>query len=140
MISRTSLYAVRAVVALAKLPQGKFAGAAYIARSVGAPENYLGKLLKTLAKAGLVESQKGLGGGFRLASEPQLISLYDVVEPIDQISRWSSCILGHNECSDEAGCPMHEQWKKVRGNYLRMLATTTIGQLAAKGEPVLQRR
>jgi len=135
MISRTGLYAVRAVVALAKLDQGKYAGAAFIARTVGAPENYLGKLLKVLAKEGLVESQKGLGGGFRLAREPRLITLFDIVEPLEQISRWSGCILGRNECSDEGGCAIHEQWKKVRGAYMRMLNTTTIAQLAARGEP-----
>jgi Rrf2 family protein len=135
VISKTGLYAVRAVVALAKLEPGKYAGAAYIARAVGAPENYLGKLLKTLAKEGLVESQKGLGGGFRLARDPREISLFDVVEPIEQVSRWSGCILGRSECSDEAGCPIHEQWKKVRAGYMRMLTMTTIAQLAAKGEP-----
>jgi Rrf2 family protein len=135
VISRTGLYAVRAMVALAKLAPGKFGGAAYIARTVGAPENYLGKLLKILAREGLVESQKGLGGGFRLARDPRQISLFDVVEPIEQLSRWSGCILGRNECSDDNSCPIHEQWKKVRGNYMRMLTTTTIAQLAAKGEP-----
>jgi Rrf2 family protein len=127
------------MAALAKLEPGKYAGAAYIARAVGAPENYLGKLLKVLAKEGLVESQKGLGGGFRLAREPKQISLFDVVEPIEQVSRWSGCILGRSECSDDTGCPIHEQWKKVRAGYMRMLTTTTLAQLAAKGEPAAQK-
>jgi Rrf2 family protein len=96
VISRTGLYAVRAIVALAKLPTGRFAGAASIARSVGAPQNYLGKLLKDLAREGLLESQKGLGGGFRLARDPKNITLFDVVEPIEQVSRWSGCILGRD--------------------------------------------
>jgi len=91
-----------------------------------------------LAREGLVESQKGLGGGFRLARDPREISLFDIVEPIEQVSRWSGCILGRSECSDEKSCPIHEQWKKVRAGYMRMLTATSISQLAAKGEPVPQ--
>ena len=73
MLSKTGLHAVRAVVALAKLPAGAFAGAARIAQEIGAPHNYLAKL-KSLAEHGLLESQKGLGGGFRLARNPHEVS------------------------------------------------------------------
>ena len=59
MISKTGIHAVRAVVALSELPEGAFAGAADIASRIGAPPNYLGKLLKNLAGEGLLESQKG---------------------------------------------------------------------------------
>jgi Rrf2 family protein len=135
VLSKTGLHAVRAVVALAKLPEGAYAGAARIAQEIGAPPNYLGKLLKALAEEGLLESQKGLGGGFRLGRAPQAISLFDVVEPIEQISRWSGCILGRPECSEIAPCAIHDRWKAVRDAYLRMLQHTTIAELVAKGEP-----
>jgi DNA-binding IscR family transcriptional regulator len=71
MLSKTGLHAVRALVALARLPEGCYAGAARIAQDIGAPQNYLSKLLKALAEEGLVESQKGLGrrrGGSRSCS------------------------------------------------------------------------
>src|SRR5262249_13140948 len=135
VLSKTGLHAVRAVVALARLPEGAYAGAARIAHEIGAPQNYLGKLLKSLAEEGLLESQKGLGGGFRLARAPQDISLFDVVEPIEHISRWSGCILGRPECSEANPCAIHTRWKAVRDTYLRMLQRTTVAELAAKGEP-----
>jgi Rrf2 family protein len=135
VLSKTGLHAVRAIVALAKLPDGVYAGAARIAQEIGAPQNYLGKLLKALAEGGLVESQKGLGGGFRLARDPQEISLLDVIEPIEHISRWSGCILGRPECSEINPCAIHQRWKAVRDGYLRMLQRTTIAELVAKGEP-----
>src|SRR6516165_6450955 len=138
MLSKTGLHAVRAIVALAKLPDGAYAGAARIAQEIGAPQNYLGKLLKALAEEGLVESQKGLGGGFRLARDARQISLLDVVEPIEQVSRWSRCVLGHRECSDEAPCAIHNRWKQVRTAYVRMLAQTSIADLLARGEPSLE--
>jgi Rrf2 family protein len=122
-------------VALAKLPEGAYAGAARIAQEIGAPQNYLGKLLKALGEEGVVESQKGLGGGFRLARDARQISLLDVVEPIEHISRWSGCILGRPQCSEADPCAIHDRWKAVRDAYLRMLQGTTIAELVAKGEP-----
>jgi Rrf2 family protein len=139
MLSKTGLHAVRAMVALARLPVGAYAGAARIAQEIGAPQNYLGKLLKALAEEGLAESQKGLGGGFRLARDPHAISLLDVVEPIEHISRWSGCILGRPECSEIEPCAMHQRWKAVRDAYLRMLERTTLAELVAKGEPAAVR-
>ncbi len=122
------------MVALARLPEGTYAGATSIAKEIGAPPNYLGKLLQSLAREGLVQSQKGLGGGFQLTRAPRAISLLDVVEPIEQVSRWSGCILGHPQCSDEVPCAIHDRWKNVRNAYLRLLQQTTIADLVAKGE------
>jgi Rrf2 family protein len=122
------------MVALARLPDGAYAGAGKIATEIGAPQNYLGKILQTLATAGLVTSQKGLGGGFRLAREAQHISLFDVVDPLEHLSRWAGCILGRPECSEVEPCAIHNRWKKVRQAYLDMLTQTTIANLVAKGE------
>ena len=137
MITKTGLHAVRAMAALARLPDGAYAGTAAIAREIDAPPNYLSKLLQNLARHGLVRSQKGLGGGFRLARDSRQISLLDVVEPIEQVSRWSGCVLGHRDCSDDAPCAIHDRWKQVRTAYLRMLGRTTIADLLANGEPAL---
>jgi Rrf2 family protein len=134
MLTRTGIHAIRAVVALARLPEGAYAGAARVAQEIGAPQNYLGKLLKTLADEGVVKSQKGLNGGFRLARPANKISLLDVVEPIERVSRWSGCVLGRPECSDRDPCAIHNRWKAVRDAYLGMLTRTTIGELVAKGE------
>jgi Rrf2 family iron-sulfur cluster assembly transcriptional regulator len=134
MITKTGMHAVRAMVVLAQLPEDAYAGAARIAREIGAPENYLGKLLQTLTHEGLVRSQKGLGGGFRLARNPKRISLFDVVDPIEHLHRWSECILGRAACSDAHPCTIHHRWKKVRNAYLDLLQKTTIADLVAKGE------
>jgi Rrf2 family protein len=122
------------MVALARLPEGEFAGAAKVAREIGAPPNYLSKLLQALTHEGLVRSQKGLGGGFRLARDSRRITLLDVVGPIERLQRWSGCILGRPECSDEAPCAIHNRWKAVRNAYLQMLERTTVADLVAKGE------
>lgn len=130
MMSRTGIHALTALTALAELPAGTYAGAADIAQRISAPRNYLGKLLKRLAEVGLLESQKGKGGGFRLARDPATITLYDVIEPIEHVSRWQGCFFGRVQCSDLAPCAVHQRWGKVRDQYLEFLRETTLADLA----------
>lgn len=137
MLTRTGLHAIRAMAVLGRLPAGTYAGAGHVAAEIGAPPNYLGKMLQSLARLGLVESQKGLGGGFRLAKPPREITLFDVVDPSEDFSRWSGCVLGRAECSDSNPCVVHERWKKVRTDYLNLLMRTTIADLVKSGEPAL---
>jgi Rrf2 family protein len=131
MITKTGVHAVSALAALAELRTGVFAGAGDIASAIGAPRNYLGKLLKTLADAGLVESQKGKGGGFRLTRSPTSISVFDAVEPIEHVSRWNGCFLGRGQCSEGAPCAIHGRWGRVRDVYLQFLKQTSIADLVA---------
>lgn len=130
MISKTGIHATLALALLAQLGPGEFAGASQIAKEVGAPPNYLGKLLKQLAEAGLLESQKGFGGGFRLAMSAGKITLYDIVEPLDKVSKWNGCFLGRAKCSEKSPCAVHHRWSKIREGYLKFLKETTIAELA----------
>jgi len=129
MISKTALHAVRATVALAERP-GEFQGAGSIAERIGAPQNYLGKLLQSLVQHGVVKSQKGMRGGFQLARSPDEITLLDIVEPVDHVSRWEGCFMGHSSCSADEPCSMHHRWAAVRNAYLTMLRESTLAEVA----------
>ena len=133
MISKTGKQAINAILRLAALPEGEFAGAKDIAKETGAPQNYLGKLLQLLSRHGLLLSQKGANGGFRLARKADKITLSDVVEPIDHISRRAGCIMGQSECTDENACALHNRWKSVRDTYIAFLNETTLADLIASG-------
>ena len=130
MISKTGIHALLALTRLARAEGGAYAGAAEVAEEIGAPRNYLGKLLKLLADRGLLESQKGKGGGFRLLRDPAAIRLIEVMEPIEKVSRWSGCFLRRGRCSEKNPCAVHDRWKKVREAYLRFLEETTVADLA----------
>jgi Rrf2 family iron-sulfur cluster assembly transcriptional regulator len=129
VVSKTALHAIRALCALAKLPEGERAGAASIAEVIGAPPNYLGKLLQGLSREGLVESKKGLNGGFRLKKPAKSIPLSAIVDPIDQIGRWSECLLGMSKCSNETPCAVHQRWGPLRDAYLALLNEVSIADL-----------
>ena len=129
MLSKTSAQVINAFVELAKLPNGECQGAASIAKKIKAPQNYLGKLLQNMSSKGLVVSQKGLGGGFRLSKDPKKIMLYDIVEPIDNVGLWKECALGQKKCSDASPCAVHVHWKAVRDVYYQFLQKTSIADL-----------
>lgn len=110
MISKTAEYALRAVVYLAAEMKdengGQLLTLGQIASGTQAPVGYLSKVLQQLAHAGIVTSQRGLGGGFRLARSPHQITVYDVVQPVDPIGRITVCPLGL-EAHSQALCPLH---------------------------------
>lgn len=136
MISKTAKHGIKALVDLAEHP-GEFQGTASIANRIDAPQNYLGKLLQLLTMSDLVHSQKGKGGGFQLARKPEDISLYDIVEPIDRVSKWEGCFMGTGACSSDSPCAMHDHWATVRDAYLDMLQSCTLADLLSGSAKVV---
>jgi Rrf2 family protein len=136
MITRTGEYALRALVHLARHPRREFVLARDLARAARVPANYLAKILQTLARAGLLESRKGLRGGFRVARPLHKINLLQVLDPLERVDRYEGCILGQPKCSDENACPLHKVWTEVTLAYAGSLKKMTLEDLAQvpKGE------
>jgi len=129
MIPLTGLYAIRALAVLGSSSAAGYIAAGRLARMVGAPPNYLGKLLQVLTRHGLVISQKGYSGGFRLARPAEQITLGEVVECLQPLDRWWGCMLGPKRCSEHQSCAVHEQWKRIRQEYLDLMWKTTVAQV-----------
>src|SRR2546421_8299201 len=86
MFSRTTEYAMRAVVYLAA--QGSEARTiGQIAEATRLHADYLSKVMQNLRKQGLVQSQRGLHGGFSLRVPTVELTVYDVVQAVDPIRR-----------------------------------------------------
>ena len=93
MFSQTAEYALRIVVFVGSL-RGESATTRQIAAATRVPAGYLSKILQSLGRAGLVRSQRGLGGGSVLARDAGQISIYDVVTAIAPLPRITTCPLG----------------------------------------------
>ena len=126
MISKSSKHAILALACLAKLPREEYAGANHIAEEIKAPKNYLGKILNKLVAEGYLESVKGYNGGFRLSKPASKISIYDIVDPIENLNKLNKCFLGVNKCSCRSTCAVHENWYKIRQDYMNFLKSTTL--------------
>lgn len=129
MISRTSEYAIRALAYLGTLEDRPWKLSREIASELGMPPPFLGKVLQTMAAVGIVESQRGRGGGFRLARPAHAVALIEIVEPIDHLGDRKMCVLGQKLCGDEHACPLHHAWKKTRETFLAALRKTTLADV-----------
>lgn len=129
-------YAIRAMVRLAiEDGDGQPFSAAGVAEAEQIPPFYLAKVLQDLGRAGLLKSARGRGGGFYLSRPAEEITLFEVVAAVEDPRRLETeCVLGIEECSDDAPCPMHETWKTFRDGALEALHTLTVARLVEELE------
>lgn len=102
-----------------------------IAEACDIPAPYLAKIINTLRRVGLVDTQRGVGGGVTLARPPESIALYSVAELLGDPICTKRCMLGVAECTDERACPAHRFWTVHRTEALEFLKKTTIADFAA---------
>jgi Rrf2 family protein len=135
MISKTAEYALRAVVVLADAGDDPVL-APRIAETTRVPLAYLSKVLQTLARAGLVVSQRGQGGGFALARPAAGITVLDVVEAVDPIARIESCPLALEAHAGRL-CPLHQRLDEAILSIRATFGATSIGELVTGDGAVL---
>ncbi len=127
MISQTAEYALRIVVWLASRHPDAHT-TREIAEATQIPPGYLAKVLQNLGRGGLVNSQRGLHGGFTLARDPAAITPLEVVNAIDPIRRLAGCPLGLEEHSDQL-CPLHRKLDDAMAHIEAALAASRISEL-----------
>jgi Rrf2 family protein len=128
--SKSSEYAIRALTRIAQQADGHtYQLARELADELDIPAPFLGKILQSLAAAGLLESQRGRNGGFRLAHPPEEVRLTRILEVLDNISEDRECILGQADCTDEHACPLHEFWKRTSEDFLERVRETSLSNL-----------
>ena len=133
MISQTTEYALRIIVYLASL-DGVAATTAQIASATRTPQGYLSKILRNLARGGLVQSQRGKHGGSTLARPPKRITVWDVVEVVDPIERIRTCPLGLKN-HGVALCPLHKRLDAAIASVEAAFRATTIAEVVADPSP-----
>ena len=129
MISQTSEYALRAVVWLAE-HRDRAQTTDEIARGMKIPAGYLSKVLQTLARARLVVSRRGLGGGFALTRLPSEIVPLDVINAVDPIKRIERCPLDKKAHADKL-CPLHARLAAAVETIEESFRSCTIEELCS---------
>ena len=129
-LSRTSEYALQALVHLAVQPTGRPVLNRDVARHLGVPAPYLTKVLKSLVQRGLVQSHKGRGGGYALQRAALDVSIREVVELVEGPAVFQGCLLGLKVCADATACPVHHAWSPLKAGLLGLLDRRTVGAMA----------
>ncbi len=127
MLTLTSEYALRAVVHLAQIGGGPVTTPS-IAERTKVPVGYLQKILRTLSRAGILDSQRGVGGGFLLARKPSDITVLDVLSASDDsIPRIRECPLG---IPDHVRlCALHRMLDEQLEHLERVFERTSIADI-----------
>ncbi|HTO02828.1 MAG TPA: Rrf2 family transcriptional regulator [Opitutus sp.] len=127
LISRTSEYALRAIIWLIHDP-ARSQTTKQIADGTRAPPDYISKVLQSLAKAGLVHSQRGLGGGFLFVGDPSAITVLDVINAVDPLECIHTCPLGLKGHGTNL-CPLHRGMNDVVRQMEKTFAETKLSEL-----------
>jgi Rrf2 family protein len=127
MLSQTVEYALRAVVFLAQEPQTPRT-TTQISEKVKVPLSYLRKIMQQLAKATIVESQRGKNGGFLLLSTPNTLTVLQVINAIDPIRPLDCCPLKENSTCTSL-CPLHSMLQRVGATLQQEFASVFLSDL-----------
>lgn len=108
--------------------------ATLLAEETGIPLPTVQKLVSRLSAAGLIESARGTGGGFRLSRPPASISLADIVEAVEGPIAMTACVdEGRHDCQIEENCRVKPHWNAVNGAVRGALAGVSLASLSAAG-------
>ena len=129
LLSQTGKYALRASIYLAEQGSDEPIPVGEIAAALDVPRNYLSKILHRMAREGILVSERGPRGGFRLATAPENLSVARVVDTVDPGLLDRKCLLGRAECSDLDPCPAHETWQDLAQRIERFLSGTSVADL-----------
>jgi Rrf2 family protein len=134
LISQTAEYAIRAMSAIATLPEGIKIRAADLGRATGIPTPYLSKILRRLVLAGLLDSQKGQGGGFSLARPAVEIPFINILKAVDAYPTDRRCAFGWGSCDRLSPCPLHGAWSRLNRQLRGWASDSNLAEVASAAE------
>ena len=130
-LSTKGRYAVMAMADLAARDTDKPVPLAAIAKSQNISQEYLEQLFARLRRAGLVESVRGPGGGYRLADDPEDVFIIEIIRAADEPLQVTRCADGDGVigCQNGEACITHELWSALSRQICSFLSHITLGDV-----------
>jgi Rrf2 family transcriptional regulator, cysteine metabolism repressor len=135
-LSLRSEYALRALLVLGRNHKQSVVRIQSISRQQNIPKRFLEQILNDLKSAGVVESKRGVAGGYRLARPPEEISLATVIRHIEGALAPVSCVSEqfYEKCScpDEMRCAIRSVMKEARDAVVKVVERLTVADLCGR--------
>jgi Rrf2 family protein len=137
-------YALRALLVLGRdyIEDDSVVSIQAISKQQNIPKRFLEQILNDLKSAGIVESKRGVAGGYRLRKAPQRISLADIIRhiegPLAPVSCVSEKFYEKCSCPDESRCAIRNVMKEVRQAIVTLMENTTLADLAERARKLEQ--
>jgi Rrf2 family protein len=129
-LSKKADYALIAMKHLATRPDSASASAREIAEQYDIPIELLAKVLQRLARRGLLTSQQGTRGGYRLSRPSSVISVADVIQAIDGPLTVTACSSDAENCGQYAKCSVRDPLWRIKDRIVAALATCSLEEMA----------
>ncbi len=127
-LSKMADYGTVVMTAMITEPE-RTRSAAEIAAAIHVPVPTVSKILKILARGGLVVSLRGAKGGYLLAHPANQISLVDIIHAMDGPIGMTECSVTPGLCSQESGCAVRANWQRINHAVLGVLREITLDQM-----------
>lgn len=129
-ITKTTDYGIVLLTHMAERPEHRF-NAPELAQDAQLPLPMVSKILKTLAREGLLASHRGATGGYALARPPEEIPVSQVIAALEGPIAITECIDDTpGECSQEAVCPLRSNWQLINGAIRHALDGIRLSHMA----------
>jgi FeS assembly SUF system regulator len=128
-ISKLTDYATLLLARLAQVPEA-CVPASQLAEATGLEVPTVSKVLKTLAKSDLVDSVRGVNGGYRLSRAPEQISVAAIVRAMEGPIALTECALEPGLCSHEVNCQLRGNWQRIGQAVEEALEALSLPDLA----------
>jgi len=139
-ITQEADYALRIVYQLAK--DGGQLDAGTIAGNAGVTDRFTVKILRKLVQSGMVRSQKGAAGGYRLAVPPDEINIRQVIEAIDGPLAISKCLDADYTCTrmgdEKSCCAFHCIFARLNDALAKQMETVTLDRVIGEDADITQ--
>ena|SRR5688572_2070806 len=129
-LSRLTDYGIMLSTLLARERNGAPRSARDIAQRSKLPQPTVSKLLKGLAHGGILETHRGIRGGFRLAKAPEEITVADIIAALEGPIGITECTAHPGQCGVEPLCPVRTNWRKINKAVLDALSGITLAEMA----------
>ena len=131
-LSKLSDYAIVVLTAMARYGDAGTVSCGSLAQKSGVPEPTVAKLMKLLAKGGVVTSQRGTGGGYGLARAATDISVADIIAAVEGPISLTECVGGHDDtgCQVERLCAVRGNWDRINTALVDALSGVSLADMA----------
>lgn len=124
-ISKLTDYAIVVLSLMAKASERTFAAGELAERS-GIALPTVSKILKSLAKAGIVRSTRGAKGGYHLAHPPHHTTVASVIDALEGPIAITECGVAHDSCQQAHSCHIRGNWNVINRAVRTALEAVTL--------------
>lgn len=130
-LSREADYGIVLMTRLAQLGPNALVSARDLADDAQVSHQMVSKILKQLTRGGLLTSQRGVRGGYRLAHAPDAVSVADVITAIEGPIALTECAdTTHGDCERESVCDVRANWRLINRRVMDSLGTISLSEMA----------